>query len=163
MIRTAIVLFVLLAFFSATIRADEKAKAAEKDLNALQGVWLVEAAHQDGKQVPEKDRQSDKYCLYAVKVTNDKFEIAFLKDKTEYGELGSSMKPNPSATPKILEFVNQNQMSVQVAYAIDGDKLTVCFQLGDLSDFNRDKFPKTLETKPGDNLYLFVFKRMKVK
>src|SRR5438477_385809 len=83
MIRNAVALIAVVVICSAA-RADDK--AVEREMKALQGTWLAESAQQDGKPVPEETRKKDDYCLYAVKVTDDKFQIAFLKDKTDFGE-----------------------------------------------------------------------------
>jgi len=141
--------------------ADDKDKAIAKDKKALQGVWLVEAAYQDGKEVPRADREKDKYCLYAVKVADVQYQVAFLENKTEYFNVVPSFTLNPGASPKVLEWQDGDRKG-GVAYAIEGDKLTVCFYLGD-KGFDKDKFPTKLETKPGDQLYMFVFKRSKEK
>src|SRR5262249_53052961 len=105
--------------------ADDKEKAIAKDKKALQGVWLVDAAYQDGKEVPRDDREKEEYCLYAVKVADDQFQVAWLRNKTEYGNL-VPFSLNPGASPKVLEWQNGDRKA-GVAYAIDGDKLTICF------------------------------------
>src|SRR5260370_38304599 len=98
MLRNTIALFVVVALVAPVVRADDKDKAIEKDKKALQGVWLVESAQQDGKEVPKNVREQSEFCLYAVKVTDDKFQVAWLKDKTDYGN-AVAFKLDPDATP----------------------------------------------------------------
>src|SRR5262249_42310801 len=102
----------------------------------------------------------EEYCLYAVKVADDQFQVAWLRNKTEYGNL-VPFSLNPGASPKVLEWQNGDRKA-GVAYAIDGDKLTICFHMGD-NAFDKDKVPAKLETKSGDQRYMFVFKRSKEK
>lgn len=166
MLRTVVALFALtivallaVAVVTQPVRADDNDRAVDKDKKALQGLWLVESAYQHGKEVPRADREKQQYCLYAVKVTDDQFQIAWLENKADFGD-GVPFTLNLSASPKVLEWREGGDRKGSVAYAIDGDKLTICFHMGD-KGFEKDKVPTKLETKPGDQRYMFVLKRSK--
>jgi uncharacterized protein (TIGR03067 family) len=155
-----IVAVIVVFIVAPLVRADDKDNVVDKQKKALQGLWLVESAYQDGKEVPKADREKEKYCLYAVKIADDQFQIAFLENKTIFGE-GVPFKLDVSPSPKILEWTDGDR-KVGVAYAVDGDKLTICYHAGDRG-FDKDKVPTKLETKAGDKRYMFVFKRSKEK
>ena len=156
-----IVAVIAVAVVAPLVLADDKDKAIAKDKKALQELWLVESAYQDGKEVPKADREKEKYCLYAVKVTDDQFQIAWLENKTEFGK-GVPFTLNPSVSPKVLEWGEGGDRKTRVAYAIDGDKLTICYHAGE-NIFDAAKVPTKLETKAGDQRYMFVLKRSKEK
>jgi len=140
MIRFTIALFAV-AFLVTPLRAEDKAKAAERDMKALQGNWTVTAAHRDGKKLTDAERAGD-LLLTGLVIENDKVQLKFKADNAIdwYFEL------NPSVTPKIAKIGEQNDKKSYVLYAVEGDKLTIIYMPKEGED--RNKLPAKLETKP---------------
>lgn len=148
--------------------AEDKPSALDRDRKALQGVWVVEAAHRDGEKVPDNER-TEGPILYALKITDDKFQIALQKsgDEFSYGGEPVAFRLDVSVDPKVIEFEFNSCEKGYCIYALKDGKLILCFNYSDgvlgQSTKDRAKLPKKLETKKGDGSYMFVLKKQKEK
>ena len=153
--------FVVLAFslIALPLRGDDKATAGERDMNALQGKWLVTGAFRDGKKLSDDERNKDdaNFFLESLAIEKDTLKLKFKTNESIdwYFELDTSV------TPHVVKFGEQNDKKVLAIYRVEGDKLTLAFAPKEAED--RTKLPKKLETKPGDGAYLFEFEREKKK
>jgi uncharacterized protein (TIGR03067 family) len=118
--RTFSLLIAVVAF--AGLAPDAKEDAAKKDLEALQGTWIVVSAVRDGKELTADELKDIRLSYAAAKVTVRK------GDKSLYeGTVGL----DPTKKPKVL---NSTQMSdgdekgktFLGIYELDGDNLKIC-------------------------------------
>ena len=143
-------LFAYCLFVGSGTLAGKPDDAAEADLKAMVGKWKIEKAEIGGKdtlavfkdlrfEIPE----SGKYRL----------ELGGVKDE-------GTMTVDPSRKPaemdiKGTEGPNKGR-TIKTIYKLDGDTLTVCYELG-----GGATRPAKFETKPDTKLFLAVYKREK--
>jgi len=145
---------------------EEKPSPLDKDRKAIQGIWIVESAHRDGKKIPDNERVEGP-VLYAIKVMEDKFQISLEKSGEEYKFAGEPIpfSLDVSASPRIIEFDFSPSEKGYCIYSIKDGQLSLGFNykdgpLGDATKV-REKLPKSFETKLGDGSYVFVLKKAK--
>lgn len=134
------------------IAADAKDDAAKKDLDKLQGTWILVSAERDGKKLPQEE----------VKKT----KITFKDDTFVFPDasgIGTSqrgiIKVDPSKTPKWMDSKATNdaakgELSLGI-YEIEGDDYKVCF-----APPGKER-PKEFSSKPGSGHIFQVWKREK--
>lgn len=134
------------------VAAHSKDDGAKKDLEKLQGTWILVSAERDGKKLAEEE----------VKKT----KIAFKDDTFVFPDasgIGTSqkgiIKVDPSKTPKWMDSKAANdtakgELSLGI-YEIAGDDYKVCF-----APPGKER-PKEFSSKPGSGHIFQVWKREK--
>lgn len=135
---------VLLLLLPTTLVADDQA-----DTKALQGTWLPATAELAGLPVPEEYRKSMK-----LTIKDDRYLVMAANQKDE-----GTCKVDSGKSPKTME-INGSQgpnkgKTIPAIYKIDGDSLTICYNLG-----GKDH-PTEFKTKAGTKLFLVEYKREK--
>ena len=130
-----------------TAAAEDKAAA---DLKALVGKWDIVKAELAGKDITEH-------------LKSMKFEITeggkYTADLGEEKDVGA-FTVDPAKKPKEMDIKgnggpNKDKL-IKAIYKLDGDTLTVCYELG-----GGDKRPEKFETKPDTKLLVINYKRKK--
>jgi uncharacterized protein (TIGR03067 family) len=133
--------------FTVVIRGD----GMGSDLEKLAGVWTCESATNDGKPVAEE--------------TVKRLRLTITKDggyKTERGDqvlFDSTCRIDSSKSPKQIDMIGtegENKgKAAQGVYALDGDKLTICYTMP-----GKER-PAGFESKSGSAATLIVWTRAK--
>ena len=135
-----------------------KDDATKKELDKLQGEWIVVSAEQGGKKLSADDRKKDsEWVLKKVvfKESNVYFWISHKEMEPEEGKpvaftLDVTKKPK-QMTMNIVE-----NTPAGIIYTLEGDTLRVC-----LPDNHRGDAPASFDTSKETSAYLFEFKRAK--
>src|SRR5436190_16265588 len=143
--RTAI-LCALIGFVTQTA-AQEPAK---KDLERLQGTWIMVALEVDGKPVPEDKIKDTKLVIkdnkYITHVKGKSYETSFMLD--------------PGKKPKAIDMVfgegDKKDQVLRGIYVIDGDTLKICRGLRP-----EQQRPTEFGTWPNTSLFMVTWKREK--
>jgi uncharacterized protein (TIGR03067 family) len=126
----------------------EKQDAAKKDLDALQGTWVMVALEVDGKPVPEEKIKGARLV-----VKGDKY-ITQVKGK----DYETIITLDPSKKPKAIDMVftegDKKDKVLRGIYLIEGDTLKVCRGLRPEQDR-----PTEFGTWPNTNLFLVTWKK----
>lgn len=134
------------------IAADPKDDAAMKDLDKLQGTWILVSAERDGKKMSEEEVKKTK-----ITFKNDTFVFP------DASEIGTSQKGiikfDPSKTPKWMDSKATNDtakgdLSLGI-YEIAGDDYKVRF-----APSGKER-PKEFSSKAGSGHIFQVWKREK--
>ena len=125
---------------------------AKKDLERMQGTWLVVANEVDGQRAPEAEiKKAD----LRLTIQGNSFTY------TAGGKpvLEGSFTIDPAKKPKHLDAkgtLPNGTMTKSIGiYELDGDTMRVCFVEG------QGERPKEFKTAPGSNAILTVYKRVK--
>jgi RNA polymerase sigma factor (sigma-70 family) len=126
-----------------------KADKPKADKEAILGTWQVVSVEFSGQKNPEG---ADFDLLRKAKLT-------FTKDKqiTEMagGKREHDYTLDSTRTPKALD-IQDGDPRTRAIYALEGDRLTICFPNAGAAVRNR---PSKLATQEGDGLFLLVLKR----
>ena len=140
---------VLLMSLVVVVAADKKPDVAAADLKAMVGKWKLEKAELGGKDVFEHLKSLDFEIRDGGKYT------ARLGEEIDEG----SFTVDPSKSPKEMDIKStggpNKGRTVKAIYKIDGDTLTVAYDLGG------GKRPEKFETKADTKQFLAVYKREK--
>lgn len=125
---------------------------------ALDGLWFVEKAFKDGKEVPASDRKKDLFALL-FDVTQGTCKMAY--DNNQFGSVGT-FRLEWKKDSGIIEFETslpgfEKKVKQYARYLIKDGKLLVCFGK-DRAD--PKKIPDKLETENGDGNKLFVLMKL---
>ncbi len=125
------------------------AMSADKDGEAMQGIWLPESAELAGKEFPEQLRKTMK-----LEIKEDTYTVT-VGPNVDKG----TVKLKSSAKPKEIDIVggegpNKGKTFLAI-YELDGDTLKICYDLGGK---NR---PTEFKTKENSALFLVTYKREK--
>jgi uncharacterized protein (TIGR03067 family) len=129
---------------------DRKDDAAKKELEALQGTWVLVSAERDGKKLPEADVKQTKITF--------KSDAYVFPDASGIGTSRKGIiKVDPSKTPKWMDSkatddAAKGGVSLGI-YQIAGDDYRVCF-----APPGKDR-PKEFSSKPGSGHIVQVWKR----
>ncbi len=138
----------LLGVLSGITTADETGK---KDLANLQGTWVVQTLHYNGKDM------GDRYKLSLVVKGKTATVEGNEAVKKEYARV--ELKLDPSTTPKCLDLGivggTQKDAVLEGIYEIQGDELKLCVKV-----LGKDR-PGKFESPEGDSIALVVLKRQK--
>jgi uncharacterized protein (TIGR03067 family) len=124
------------------------AQDAKKDLDKLQGTWVVQSVEQGGQANP--NARGDIQTIQGDKI------IFNTKDR----EMKWTLKLDPGKTPKQIAFTfTEGQQSVTSLgiYALEGDELRLCMA----PIPGGTERPKTLESKKGEKYIFTILKREK--
>ena len=139
-----------IALLGLVVPANSDDKKAAADLKAMVGKWDIVKAELGGKEVTEHLKEM-------------KFEIAeggkYTAELSMEKDVGT-FTVDVAKTPKEMDIKgnggpNKDKL-IKAIYKIDGDSMTVCYELG-----GGDKRPAKFETKPDTKLLVINYKRKK--
>jgi uncharacterized protein (TIGR03067 family) len=135
-------------------RADDKEDWIKRDKKALDGIWFVDEAYNDGQELTAADRKKG---LYALQFEADKNYCKMAYDNNKLGFDGE-FRVEPQKDSGVIEFQIRGLFDKKVKefarYQIKDKKLYVCF---DEDSTDRKKVPDKAETKNGDKKRLYIF------
>lgn len=153
--KTALLLAIVLN--SGFAKEPPKDDAAKKEIEKLQGEWIVDHAEKEGKKLTEKERRDlSEFFLTKVVVKDDTVQL-WISNKGEEAQGGdaSTFQLNVSEKPNRIR-IND----FRAIYSVTGDKLQVCFK-DPASPEKPDEVPTSFDSNMASDWYLFVFKREK--
>lgn len=128
-----------------------EAEDAKKDLEKLQGTWLLVAGERDGKEFTEEEVKKTKLFIKGDTFRIPESAVATSQDGT--------IKIDPSKKPKEMDATTgsgpDKGKTWQGLYELDGDTYKVCF-----APPGKDR-PKEFSSKAGSGHLLQVWKREK--
>jgi len=134
---------------AALVSAEDK--KAEADLKSVVGKWTVEKAELGGV-----DRTELFKALKFEILEGAKYSVEIGKEKDE-----GTFTVDPAKSPKEIDITstagpNKGKL-IKAIYKIDGDTLTVCYELGT----DKGTRPEKFESKPKTAVFLVTYKREK--
>lgn len=141
----------LLVLAAALGAAADKPKAdAKKDLDRLQGTWVMVGLEVNGETVPEK-----KIAGTTLVIRDDRY-IVKVKDTTHE----TTFKLFPDKDPKAIDMYFPNGPELprlsKGLYRLDGDTLEICRHQAP-----GEERPTQIGTRPDTNLFIVTWKRQK--
>jgi uncharacterized protein (TIGR03067 family) len=145
--------FAACVLITGTGRADDTAK---KDVDALQGNWVVVGRQVLGKKATRKELEE--VPTYVVIEGNQ--GRAWMEDKGKKGDMSEgTIKIDPAAKPKAVDITYTRGLlkgwTVPAIYELDGDNLKVCFAWQ-----TKDR-PTEFAGDPDGKAILVIYKRDK--
>ncbi len=161
--RSVLLSFVLIVFVTTTavvatpIPPGAKQSPTEAELKRFKGRWKMESTTLDGKKFPSEVEVEFKGELMISRVPQEQ--------RVLYTRIVLDLTAKPRRiTANEIEEPKPGQESKQKAdrpaslclYTLDGDTLTIAGK-----SMARDKFPESMESKPGSDTTVMVLKRTK--
>ena len=140
---------VLLAVLASAVAAGPK--DAKKELDRLQGTWVMESLEIDGQVLPEDKIKGTTLVIkgdrYIVKVKDQSFETTFKLDPAKKPKaIDMYFATSPAEAPKLAKGI----------YELDGDTLKLCrYQAPEKAR------PTQFGSWPDTGLFVVVWKRQK--
>ena len=138
----------LLAVPVVLLLAAEPADEAKKELEKLQGEWVMAALEVDGKAVPEEKLQGTTLTIkgdkYTVSVKDSKHEVTIKLDPSQKLKHIDMLFPNGTDLPKVGKGI----------YKLDGDTFVLC-----RSQSTENDRPTEFGTWPNTGYFLVTWKR----
>jgi uncharacterized protein (TIGR03067 family) len=139
-----------LALVTALCAADKPKADAKKELEKLQGTWVMVGLEVNGEAVPEKKIKGTTLVIkgdkYTVKVKDTKHETTFKIDPSKEPKAIDMYFPDGPNLPKLSEGV----------YELDGDTLKVC-----RNQTPGEARPTQVGSWPDTNLFVVTWQRKK--
>ena len=143
------ILLVFAWLFAGTVLRGEE---PVPDIKQLQGTWEVVEFTANGKVIPEKGRQGMKF-----EVTDTTMHMS-----ARGREASFQIKLNTSVTPNTIDYTalegTFKDKTNYGIYELKGDELKLCMHNKDA-----DKPPTAFKSVEGDNVALFVLRRVKTQ
>lgn len=133
--------------------ADEAKNAADeakKDLEKMQGTWIVVVSEHRGNKEPEEKIRKMKVII--------KDDVMTIHDGNNGKSNNETFRLDASKKPKAIDFLTSGQAihkAVLGIYELDGDNLKICVHKKD------DERPAKFPTAPDGDLSLIILKRAK--
>jgi uncharacterized protein (TIGR03067 family) len=138
-------------FASVLIAADSPKGEAKKDLDRIQGSWVVASGESGGTAIPNEDAKATRFVI-----KGDKY-IYTIPDYREEGTLKVDSSKQPKAIDvKIDEGQNQGETQLGI-YDLNKDTLKLCFA----RPGKGTKRPKDFSTNADNEQLLLILKREK--
>jgi uncharacterized protein (TIGR03067 family) len=136
---------------------DAKEDAVKKELDKLQGTWVMTAVQWDGHAPAPQDVTSDARCEFTIQ-----------SNKYKCGQVGAMYKKaegylriDPSQKPKAMDLSPAEKFkpgeTFYQIYELDGDMLRTCTRNKEKMD-PKDR-PKEFKTAPNSDLWITYWKR----
>ena len=143
--------WLVVGFASVLIAADSPKGEAKKDLDLMQGSWVVESAESGGTAIAGEQSKATRFVI-----KGDKY-IYTIPDYREEGTLKLDQSKKPKAIDlKIVEGRDQGEMQLGI-YELRKDTLKLCFAPAGKDN----KRPKNFSTNADNDQLLLVLKREK--
>jgi uncharacterized protein (TIGR03067 family) len=146
--RNCIALALGLALVGSAL-ADDKADAAKKDQDKLQGTWTFVSMEGDGQPVPQGDPPP------TITFTGNKFAVKAGEVVLQAGTQTLDPSQKPKAVDSTVTEGEGKGTTMLGIYELDGDNLKACF------DTQGKKRPTEFKTAAGSGHMLVVLKRAK--
>jgi uncharacterized protein (TIGR03067 family) len=147
--RVAPILVALLGAVLLPAVADDKADAAKKELDKLQGTWTFVSMESDGQAVPQGDPPP------TITFNGNKFSVKAGEVVLQAGTQTLDPTQKPKAVDSTVTEGEGKGTTMLGIYEIDGDNLKACF------DTQGKKRPTEFKTAAGSGHMLVVLKRAK--
>lgn len=139
----------MLAVVASFLGAPVPQKDATEDKKAIEGMWVVESAHREGKA--DDAIKGDKLTFKAGNIT-------IQSAKGEKDEKGTYVL-DPGKKPATIDMTaaDDKKEVVKGIYALEGDTLKICMTDGP----DKESRPTEFSAKKGSRYLLVVLKRLK--
>jgi uncharacterized protein (TIGR03067 family) len=155
--KSALLLAVALGFGFA--KEPPKEDAVKKEIQKLQGEWVVAHAEKEGKQLSEDERKKlSEFFLTKVIIKDETVQI-WISDKGKEPTAGEATPFEVDLSKKPSRMLIKD--SVMAIYSLDGDNLKVCLKYSDKFSTKAEDLPTSFDTNMNADWYLFAFKREK--
>jgi uncharacterized protein (TIGR03067 family) len=132
------------------VAADKPKADAKKELDRLQGTWVMAALEVNGEEVPQKKLEGTTLVIkgdrYIVKVKDSIHETTIKLDPSKDPRAIDTYFPNGTELPKLSKGV----------YELDGDTLKICRHQAPGGER-----PTQIGSWPDTNLFVVTWKRKK--
>jgi uncharacterized protein (TIGR03067 family) len=143
--------WLVVGFASALIAADSPKGELKKDLDQMQGSWVVASGESGGNAIADEQSKATRFVI-----KGDKY-IYTIPDYREEGTLKVDQSKKPKAIDvKIVEGRDQGEVQLGI-YEFAKDTLKLCFA----PPGKANKRPKNFSTNADDDQLLLVLKREK--
>jgi uncharacterized protein (TIGR03067 family) len=147
----------LLAFVVVLAFAVGAAPLAPDDRASLQGVWIAQSIERDGKPIEIDGKPANADAGSQMRFTFDGDKLLFGGRKDGREDRGN-YTIDARKSPKWLDITMPNHDGLLLGiYEIKGDELKVCVR----HEHSPGGRPAEFSTKPGSELFLYVFKKAK--
>jgi uncharacterized protein (TIGR03067 family) len=133
-----------------TIATDKEKDQAKKDLDSLQGTWVMAGLEVEGKQVPEEKITGTTLTIkgdrYIVKVKDTAHEVTIKLDPAKKPKAIDMYFPDGPELPKLAKGI----------YEVDGDTFKICRAQAPGQDR-----PREFVTETNTGRFIVTWKRQK--
>jgi uncharacterized protein (TIGR03067 family) len=145
------------------VAADSKDEAVKKDLERLQGTWVVVGGEEKGDVFTREEAKREGRSLVVKGNSFNWFKRGREKEK-------ATVRLDPTKRPAVLDFIypggqGETGNTNHAIYSLDGDRLTICVSRK-FQPNRPEERPKKLTTKKGENgdlsgMVLLILERQK--
>jgi uncharacterized protein (TIGR03067 family) len=142
---------VLIVAASVLLAGDEPKDAAKKEMEKLQGKWVLVAMEREGEKVPEDAFKEENITLT---IRGDKLSVSRTrKGEKKNFDSGSYEIVNAGAKPKMIDLTGFPKPDVKMLgiYERDGNTLKICV--------GETKRPTEFASKPGSKTGVLVLRK----